>query len=213
MDILAGLRDKLRFIERFYKLASEPFRETKRKIEVQEEPFIPPSFDPETATDFDPPFLEEWQEADESLNLVGQAALNLVQASFRDYLAWFLKSNDVELSAKGAHWLERYRNEFLQTYGIDWSKGPVSMNELEEVNLARNDVEHQGQPFGMTRSQSKDHQARFPLRVFVHEVDRQIAASSGRAWLGRIQITQGNLAEAIRRIETFCQFLDSQRPR
>ncbi len=212
MDILAGLRDKLRFIERFYVSASEPFRETIRKIEAEEEPFVPPYFDPATATDFEPPFLKEWQEADEALNLVGQAALNLVQASFRDYLAWFLKSNRVELSAKGAHWLERYKNQFRETYNIDWDRGPVKFSDLEEVNLARNDGEHNGEPFGMTRSQSKDHQTRFPLGVFVHEIDRQIAASSGHEWLGRIQITQDNLAEAIRRIETFCEFLDAQRP-
>jgi hypothetical protein len=212
MDILAGLRDKLRFIERFYLSASEPFRETIRKIEAEEDPFIPPSFDPDTATDFEPPFLEEWETAEESLNLVGQAALNLVQASFRDYLAWFLKLYRVELTASGAHWLERYKNQFLETYGIDWDRGPVKFSELEEVNLARNDVEHSGEPFDMTRSQSEHHRKRFPLGVFVHEVDRQIAASSGREWLGRIQITQGNLMEAIRRIESFCEFLDAQRP-
>lgn len=212
MDILSGLRDKLRFIERFYESASEPFREIKRKIEASEEPFVPPPFDPETASDFDPPFLEEWQEAEESLNLIGQAALNLVQASFRDYLAWYLKLDRVELSAKGAHWLERYKNQFLETYGIDWSESPVSVDELEEVNLARNDVEHNGEPFGMSRSQSKGHRARFPLGVFVHEIDRQIAASSEHEWLGRIQITQENLGQAIRRIETFCEFLNVHHP-
>jgi hypothetical protein len=212
MDILAGLCDKLRFIERFYESASEPFRETKRKIQASEEPFVPLPLNPETATDFDPPFLEEWLEADESLNLVGQAALNLVQAAFRDYLNWFLKLNEVVLTAKGAHWLERYRNQFLETYQIDWSQGPVSLDELEEINLARNDVEHNGTPFGMTRSQNKQHQSRFPLGVFVHEIDRQIAASSGHEWMGRIYISRDNLAEAIRRVETFGGFLDAQRP-
>jgi hypothetical protein len=212
MDILAGLRDKLRFIERFYMSASEPFRETKRRIDAHEEPFEPPPFDPETS-DLEPPFLDDWIEADESLNLVGQAALNLAQAAFRDYLDWFMKLNDVKLTASGSHWLERYRKEFLQTYGIDWSHGPVSFEELEEINFARNDVEHHGQPFGMTRSQSEKHQARFPLGVFMHEIDRQIAASSEVEWLGRIYISRDNLAEALRRIETFCKFLDERRPR
>jgi hypothetical protein len=212
MDILAGLRDKLRFIERFYAIASEPFRETKRKIEAHEEPFVPPPFDPETAND-EPDFLTEWQDADESLNLIGQAALNLVQAAFREYLSWFLKLYDVPLTAKGAHWLERYKNQFLETFDIDWNQGPVSIAELEEINLARNDVEHSGSAFGMTRTQSKDHQDRFPLGVFVHEVDRQIAASSGHEGLGRIYISQDNLAEAIRRVERFCEFLDEQRRR
>jgi hypothetical protein len=49
MDILAGLRSKLRFIERHYSAASETFREIKRKIRDHEDPFQPPYFDPDTA--------------------------------------------------------------------------------------------------------------------------------------------------------------------
>lgn len=211
MDILAGLRDKLRFIERFYSTASELFRETKRKIEAYEEPFVPPAFDPETGDD-EPYFLTEWQDADESLNLVGQASLNLVQAAFREYLNWFLKLSGVPLTAKGANWLERYKNQFLDTFRIDWGQGPVPISELEEIIVARNDVEHNGSAFGMTRTQSKKHQNRFPLGLFVHEIDRQIAASSEHEWLGRIYLTQDNLAEAISRVERFCEFLDDRRP-
>jgi hypothetical protein len=64
----------------------------------------------------------------------------------------------------------------------------------------------------MTRIQSEQHKLRFPLGLFVHEIDRQIAQSSGHTWLSRIYVTQGNLTEAIRRVETFCEFLDAQRP-
>src|SRR6266853_3904923 len=95
MDILAGLRDKLRFIERHYKAASEPFRETKRKIDAREEPFEPPPFDPETAYDFEPPFLEQWQEATESLNIEGQAALKLLHSALHEYLSSFVDLYDV----------------------------------------------------------------------------------------------------------------------
>jgi len=211
MDILSGLKDKLRFIERHYAAASEPFRETVRKIEAGETPFEPPPFDPEIATDSEPPFLEEWQEADESLNLVGQAALQLVQCAFRDYLSWFVKLSRVQLMASGKNWLERYKNHFLQEYDIDWRSGPVPIEQLEEVNLARNDVEHNGQPFGMTRLQSKEHKRRFPQGMFIDEFDRQIAQSSDN-WPGRIDVTPEGLREAIRRVEVFCEFLDSRRP-
>ena len=49
------------------------------KFEDHEEPFEPPPFDPETDNCDEPPFLEEWQEASESLNIESQAALKLVQ--------------------------------------------------------------------------------------------------------------------------------------
>jgi hypothetical protein len=211
MDILAGLRDKLRFIERHYAAASEPFRETKRKIDAREEPFVPQPFDPETATDFDPPFLEEWQEATESLNIEGQAALKLVQSALREYLISFVDMYEIPLKTTGRNWLERYKKHFLDVYGIDWDKAPVPVAELEEVNLARNDVEHSGEPFGMTRRQSQEHERRFPAGLFVNEVEKQVFQASGHSWPGRIEVTDAGLKEAIRRVEIFCEYLDSQR--
>jgi hypothetical protein len=79
MNILAILKDRLRFIERFYEGASQQFSETKRRVEAGEPPFVQRSFDPERDADFEPPFLAEWKEAYEAANLVGQAALTLVQ--------------------------------------------------------------------------------------------------------------------------------------
>jgi hypothetical protein len=210
LDILAGLKDKLRFIERHYAAASDPFRETKRKIADSEAPFEPPSFDPDTDTDLDPPFLEEWLEADESLNIEGQAALKLVRNAFHDYLVWFVKLGGVELTTKGKNWLERYRKHFHDTYGIDFEQGPVPLDELEEVNLARNDAEHSSDPFGMTRRQSGEHQLRFPTGLFVDEIDKRLA-QRGDTRPGRINVTNNGLKEAIRRVETFCEWLDSQR--
>ena len=209
MDILSGLKDKLRFTERHYAAASESFREAVRKIEASEPSFEPPPFDPETDMRPESPFSEEWQEADESLNLVGEAALQLVQCAFRDYLSWFVKLSGGQLTASGKNWLERYKNHFLQEYDIDWESGPVPIEELEEVNLARNDVEHNGQPFAMTRVQSKDHKRRFPRGVFVDEIHKQAMQSND--WPRRIDVTADALKEAIRRIEAFCEFLDSRR--
>jgi hypothetical protein len=211
MDILAGLRDKLRFIERHYTAASEPFRETKRKIQEGEDPFAPRSFDPETAYDFEPPFLEQWQEATESLNIEGQAALKLVHSALHEYLSSFIDLCGVPLTAKGKNWLERYKKHFLDAYGIDWDSAPVPVSELEEVNLARNDVEHGGEPFGMTRRQSKEHVRRFHAGLFVDEMDKQLFQRPGESWPLRIEVTDDGLREAIRRVESFCQFLDSKR--
>jgi len=211
MDILAGLRDKLRFIERHYAAASEPFRETRRKIEAGEDPFEPPSFDPETAYDSEPPFLEQWQEATESLNIEGQAALKLVQGALREYLVSFIDLCGVPLTAKGDNWIERYKKHFLESYGIDWNLSPIPLSELEEINLARNDVEHSGGPFDMTRRQSKEHARRFPSGLFVNEMDKQLFQRPGESWPLRIEVTDDGLREAIRRVETFCEFLDVQR--
>src|SRR5882672_5490390 len=104
MDILAGLRDKLRFIERQYAAASFPFREIRRKINDCEEPFEPPPFDPDRDDLGEPPFLEEYREATESLNIEGQAAMY-----------------GIPVTGKGS-WLERYKESFHGAYDIDFDK-------------------------------------------------------------------------------------------
>jgi len=207
MDIQAGLRDKLRFIERHYAAASAPFRETKRKIDAGEDPFEPPPFDAETATDFRPPFLEQWQEANESLNIEGEVALQLVQGALREYLSSFINLYGDPLTASGKNWLRLYRKHFLETHGIDWEEGPVPLDELEEVNLARNDVEHGGDPFGKTRRLPQDNGLRFAAGHFVDEIEKQVFQASGHSWPGRIEVTDSGLKETIRRVETLCEFL------
>jgi hypothetical protein len=207
MEIQAGLRDKLRFIEHHYAAASAPFRETKRKIDAGEGPFEPPPFDAETATDFRPPFLEQWQEANESLNIEGEVALKLVRGALREYLSSFINLYGDPLTASGKNWLRLYRKHFLETHGIDWEEGPVPLDELEEVNLARNDVERGGEPFGKTRRLTKDRELSLPVSCFVDEIEKQVFHASGHSWAERIEVTDAVLKETIRRAETLCEFL------
>ena len=59
------------------------------------------------------------------------------------------------------------------------------------------------------RHQSND----FPTGLFVDEIDKQLAQSSGDdIWPGRINVSDSGLKETIRRVETLCEWLDSQRP-
>ena len=209
MDILAGLRDKLRFIERFYGAASEPFAEQKRKIDAGEPPFDPPPFDPDFDTD-EPPFLAKWEEADDALNLVGQAALSLVQSALREHLDGFIRLSRQNLPTGSGNWFERYQKFYLEVYGIDWEKSPVSPSALEEINLARNDIQHSGQEFGMEKRLSKKHHRRFPDGMFAHQIDKEMLGALND-FQPRIYVTEENLREAIRRVETFCEFIEKHR--
>jgi hypothetical protein len=204
MDILAQLKDRLRFIERLYITTFTPFAETKRKIDAGESPFIPPYFDPDRDDPDEMPFQDEWEEADDALNLVGQFAVSLVQTSLRQYLdAFILLSGRTAPSGPG-HWFPRYKQLFLDAYGVDWQAGPVPLNEIEELNLARNDIQHPGFEFGMNRKRSKVHQSRFPQGLFA-----DVAGQALR--LEDLVVSADSLREAIRRVECFCEFLDKNR--
>jgi hypothetical protein len=207
MDLLANLRDKLQFIEWHYAAASAPFREIKRKIDDGEKPFERPPFDAESATDLRPPFLKQWQEANESLNIEGQLALRLVQNALREYLSSFINLYGDPSTANGKNWLRQYRKHLLEKHGIDWEEGPVPLDELGQVSQARNDVERRAEPFSVTQPLTKDHELGFPVSRFVDEIEKQVFQAWGYSWAGPIEVTDAALKEAIRRVETLSEFL------
>ena len=62
MDVRYFLKARTTFIRQLYDTCSAPYLERKQKIEAKEYPFVPPY-----SEDGEPPFLQEWIEADESL--------------------------------------------------------------------------------------------------------------------------------------------------
>src|SRR5260370_17740743 len=84
------LRDKLNFMSRFYETAAQAFEEAIRKIENHEDPYVAYG-EPDNDK---PPFLTEWLEAKESLNILAQSCLCLAQASLKDFLLGFLQLSD-----------------------------------------------------------------------------------------------------------------------
>ena len=72
MDLLWFVRRRLEFIDRLYDQTTAPFRETIRKIDAGEAPFVD-TRNPEYDDVSEPMFLEEYQEAAESIEVVGRA--------------------------------------------------------------------------------------------------------------------------------------------
>src|SRR5262245_61689139 len=82
MDVLYFLKRRTAFLRAFYKQTSAAYIETKRKIEAYEEPYSWP----EGYEDAEPPFLAEWQEADEALEFLGQACVSFLSATPKLFL-------------------------------------------------------------------------------------------------------------------------------
>lgn len=73
MDVQYFLSRRIDFIRQYYATASAPYVERKRKIEAEEEPFVPPY-----SEDGEPAFLKEWLEADESLHVLGYSCISML---------------------------------------------------------------------------------------------------------------------------------------
>lgn len=218
-EILEG---KLNFLRSFYHATTEPFRETKRKIDAHEEPFVA-NGDPEYYDE--PPFLSEWGEADEGLKLQQQVCLTLLQRSFREFLdSTVHRHPDYPKSKpKKGSWFDAYQAWFLNELSIDWQKAPVSLARIEELSLARNCVQHGGESpnpgpksaldsHALLKMQSEDYHARFPDGFFANEFEKGIWQEQNFPQPVEIELTPDKLETAIGDILGFCRFIDERLP-
>jgi hypothetical protein len=212
MDLLYFLENRLKFILDLYNSATSPFEEVKRKIEAGEVPYVD-TRDPEYVDE--PAFLGEYQEADDSTMVIGHWCLCMVQASLHAYLRdcvgpsgslwWDSKRLQCALSQKQAgSWFGRYQLLFLEELGVDWTKAPVALSELEQLNLTRNDLIHNVDVLSMTIERSEEHTQRFPRALFTDELWSSVG-------LDRIRITGDKLQLAVHLVHDFCSWLDSIR--
>jgi hypothetical protein len=171
VDLQYFLIRRLRFVRNLYDSTIGPFQERKRQIEAGQAPYVD-TRNPEDG-DTDPPFLEEWQEADDSVMVTGHWCLCMVQASLVAYLKscispagsywWDSTKLVASLGAKkGKNWFERYRLLFLDDLGVDWERGPVRLTDLEQLNLTRDDLIHPIDIMSFSVERDEKHARRFP---------------------------------------------------
>ena len=196
MDLLFFLDDKLRFIERHYDRAVEPFATVKRRIENGEPPYEPDT-DYDSGED-EPPFTPEWIEADESENIVGYSCLGLVQGVLLEYLREYLRQRGLSLPSGKGGLLQRYRDFFKVQLGIAWDDSPVAFETLEDVAMARNHIQHETNITSRFAQQSDNYAQRFPMSLF-----------GGN--FREIRVTDESLKAAISAVEAFCTFIEHQK--
>ena len=80
--ILQFLKRRTAFIRNFYERASQPFVETKQNIESSHPEFNAAPFDGSEQ----PPYLEEWQDSEDALDILGQMCLSFLAASLKLYI-------------------------------------------------------------------------------------------------------------------------------
>jgi hypothetical protein len=217
MDLLWFLRRRLDFGDRLYDQTTAPFQETIRKINAGEPPFEYVG-DPDYVGS-DPPFLEEYQQAAESIEVIGHWCLCMVYASLRAYLEEYLAEmardyrqafEDLPArlaSKKAKSWFERHRLLFLDEMGIDWRKGPVKLEDLEHLNLARDDVTHNVDVMSIYAYQTERHAARYPKGLFIDDLWSRLNLG------GRIRVGRDELSQALGMGGDFCAWLEEIRNR
>lgn len=214
MDIRFFLGERLAFVEQLYGNSSEPFIERKRKIEAEEEPFVPPySDDPE------PAFLSEWLEAEESLQVIGRTCISILSASFHLYLkTWehqlgVPRDDSCKSAFKRGGWFNGYKAYFHRQFGVNFENSPCNLSLLEEVVLARNRVQHPESIATHSSYYSGDDLKKLPRPFFIDDRDCELLdemEEGERSWLIRptIHVSPKKLKEAVSEVARFAEWLE-----
>lgn len=214
MDVGYFLKQRTSFLRQFYNNACLEFVERKRKIEAEEDPFVPPYRE-----DSEPAFLEEWLEADDSLNVLGYACISMLSAALRLYLKTL--ESELRCPAKGKYfkkagsWFEGYRRYFAGEFKIIWEDSKENLSFLEEIVVARNSIQHPPAITTHRTAYSRSDISKLRHPFFVDENERKLFSDmeeAEQAWLfpPTVRITSENLYVAIDAVETFCSWLDDE---
>jgi hypothetical protein len=182
-------------------------------IEQEEEPFISPySEDPE------PPFLEEWIEANIGIGTVGYTALSMLSSSLQLFLKeWVdrLKTNrgrELQVNFKKNDWLNGYIKIF-ENIGIPMNECPANLQIIEQVTLARNRVQHPEEITTLNVRHSESDLKKFPHLYFAQEHEIQLAGTNEESailWWFKpsVETTKDKVFQAVNEVETFCTWLE-----
>jgi hypothetical protein len=221
MDVLWLLKRRLRFVRRFYDRAVSPFEVIKRAIERHEEPY--PIID---AEDGEPEYQTEWQEADESINVLGFSCLAMVQSSLEAFLYGAVSQGSAHLSQlekweehfnhiKEKGWLRKFQLLFRDLLDADWGKSGAQLDIIHQAILTRDDFIHGAALYTNAVYQRKPHSRLFPLPFFGSDVDLGVALASfeedGEYTFDniRLEVSGEKLDAAIREVATLAEYVAS----
>jgi hypothetical protein len=208
VDLLYFVDERLGFIRYFYDTAARVFEETKRKIEEGEEPYEPGYAG---GCEDEPPFLEEWENADAAGNITGATCLDLLQSSFHSFLHQYMREiGGTHLiprlrEMKKGSWFGNYRELFLQLLDIDWDKSGADVGFLEQVILTRNDFSHNLELGAVSAYQTDEHAKKYPESAFSDPRWRRLLLRTP------LIVRREQVDRAISVVHQICEYLEHER--
>jgi len=208
MGRLAALKNQLAFIRSFYLTAATPFDGLLRKHNPLNA----------SSEDLRPYEEERWKEAIKGLEVLGQCSLSLVSKAIQDYLREVVGSgiNHFRKKAKES-WFDRYCCFLEENTSFRWADSPLARDLIEQINLCRNDFQHDpeidgSQPQKDLRHFEKHPRSRFddPLERAVKTAYAQVNGEEPRDTPGSLTVTRIELFKAVSDAGTFCEFVETQ---
>lgn len=212
MDANYFLSFRLDFIKNFYEVSSKPFEQLKFDIENGVTPYEPPY-----AEDGEPPFELLWNQANDSLTLLGGACISMLGGSLHVFLDTLVKLHGDEEAFKKTKsvngWWGKHQNYFKNAGNIDFKDSGCDMALLEEIILARNRVQHPDNLTGTNANYLAKDLEKVPSPFFVNETESEILNRLGDGdggWLvsPTVYVDLVKLTKAIDEVRKLGRWLD-----
>ena len=219
MYIRRFLNERIEFICQLYDTTTAPYIERKRKIQAGEEPYVPAY-----SEDGEPPFLNEWLEADESILVIGCVCISMLSASFKLYFKTWEKRLGVPVNESlkkifnKSGWLKGYMAYFSQHFDVKFNELPADLEILQEVILLRNRAEHPEELTANLPCYSTEDLKKLEHPFFLDDSERGLLQDTDeevRTWLipPTFKVTHEKLYKAIAEIKRFTDWLEDEEHR
>ena len=218
MDVKAFSSIRLEFIRFYYREGRKPYDAIKQAIESKEPPYdvqLPWS----VIESGEPPFLDEWLNADMALNVLGYSCISMLANSLRLTFANIEKEFGFRVN-KDAHTKKLFKQGFVVGYkeilseilNTDWSDCPSDFAIVEQVVLARNTTQHTDDYSGFDAYHNEKTIEKYPRPFFVGNDRLSSETPDVITWFGsRIEVTEDDLFRAIDEVEKLvCYIMDRQ---
>jgi hypothetical protein len=214
MDVLYFLKDRTRLIRQYYECAAQPFNEIMRKIGAEEEPYVPPY-----SEDGEPPFLGEWIDASELLEVTGRCCISMLSASLQLYLKTWERELGLSCGKEFAAEFKKeglvggYRACLAKRAGVDWSCCPADLTIIEQVVLARNRDQHPESITTVRVTHAEKDWQRHPQPFFLSEREAELFPDGDAPSLfmsPSLHVSRDKLTTAIDQVERLCEWLEEK---
>lgn len=216
MDVLFFLKERTKFIRYFYETAGQPFRETMRRIEAEEPPFD----DPPYSEDGEPPYLGEWVEANEGLEVLGRSCISMLSPSLQLYFRTWERELGIVWEkgererAFNSGFLKGYQVCFGEVLGLSWDECPADLDLIEQIALARNRDQHPESITSMRVDHSPKDLQKHPRPFFASDIERKMNADpeieGGFFMSPAVHVSREALYRAIEEVEALAEWLDAR---
>lgn len=206
MDIAHFFKSRLDFAYYFYSQACIPFQDTINLIEQEQAPFTPI----DDAYD-EPQFIFEWIQARDGLISIGHATISMLSSALKMYMnAWLDRTLPPRKKVRtGKGWINDLKEEMIN-YGVDFDICPIDLDNLEQMVLARNRVQHADDITSNIVNHIPRQLKRFPSPIFI---DSSNDMESDWFIAPKVYVDQEIVEEMIVLLEKLCSWLESEHER